>query len=58
MSSMETPDKDDIYEVRLTKRFDHLSVPIETIMEFSNGRWLMRVPAFINEYEVSAWRRR
>lgn len=55
---IEIPSKDDIYDVRLTKKHDLLSSPIETIMEFKNGEWLLRVPAFVNEYEVSAWRYR
>lgn len=54
--SVEAPDKDGIYEVRLTKKYDLLSSHIETIMEYKNGEWLMRVPIFINEYNVSAWR--
>lgn len=56
LNSLEKPDSDGIYEVRLTKTDDHLSSPIETIMEFKNGEWIMRVPMFINEYTVYAWR--
>lgn len=56
MYSLEVPNQDGIYEVRLTKKYDLLSSPIETIMEYRNGEWIMRVPIFINEYTVYAWR--
>lgn len=55
---MEEPDVDGIYEVRLVSRYDLISSPIETIMEYSNGEWFMRVPAWINEMRVEAWRER
>lgn len=58
LNSIERPDEDGIYEVRLTKRGDLLSSPIETIMEFIDGEWQLRVPMFINEYMVYSWRYR
>lgn len=58
LNSIEMPSEDGIYEVRLNKKWDHLSSTVETIMEFENGEWLLRVPAFINEYVVTAWRYR
>lgn len=54
--SLEEPDRNGIYEVRLEKKHDRLSSPFETIMEFINGEWDMKVPMFINEYKVVAWR--
>ncbi len=56
--ALEQPSEDGIYDVRLEKRFDSLAAPVETLMEYKNGEWLMRVPAFINEYVVKAWRDR
>lgn len=55
---LETPCEDGIYEVRLVEKNSLLSSPIETIMEYYNGEWLMRVPSFINEMRVEAWRYR
>lgn len=56
--ALEAPEADGIYDVRLEKTFDPLAAPVETLMEYKNGEWLMRVPAFINEYTVKAWRER
>lgn len=56
--SVEQPESDGVYDVRLTKKYDLLCNPVETLMEYKNGQWLMKVPAFINEYIVSAWRYR
>mgnify|MGYP003530267576 CR=1 FL=1 len=56
--SVEQPDEDGIYDVRLSKKYDPLSSPVETLMEYKDGEWLLRVPAFTNEYEVTAWRYR
>lgn len=58
LNYMEKPEVDGIYDVRLTKRHDLLSSPVETLMEYKNGEWLMTVPQFINEYVVNAWRYR
>lgn len=56
MNSIDKPDRDGIYEVRLTEKGDHLSSPIETLMEYRSGQWIMKVPMFINGYVVTAWR--
>ncbi|MPM97340.1 hypothetical protein SDC9_144513 [bioreactor metagenome] len=58
LCAIELPECDGIYEVRLSKRNDLLSPEIETIMEFKNGDWYLRVPEWINEYKVHAWRQR
>lgn len=58
LNSIEQPEINGIYDVRLTKKYDILSSPIETLMEFKDGEWLLKVPVFINEYVVSAWRPR
>lgn len=56
LCTLEMPDHEGIYEVRLVKKDDLLSAPIETIMEYDGFDWLLRVPTFINEYKVKAWR--
>lgn len=56
--AIEEPPSDGIYYVRLEKKYDLLSVPVETLMEFKNGEWIMTVPQFINEYDVKAWKHR
>lgn len=56
LNSFGAPKNDGVYEVRLTKVDSLIDSEIETIMEFRNGEWLLRVPAFINEYKVSAWK--
>lgn len=56
--AVEQPESDGVYDVRLTKKYDSLSSPIETLMEYKNGEWIFTVPMFINEYVVFAWRSR
>lgn len=54
--AIEKPESDGVYDVRLTKKHDSLSAPIETLMEYKDGEWIFTVPMFINEYVVNAWR--
>ena len=56
LCKLELPEKDGIYEVRLNRVDSIIDPSIETIMEFKNGEWLLRVPMFINEYYVNSWR--
>lgn len=58
LCAIENPTEDGIYDVRLNKRTTYLDGSIETIMEFKNGEWLLKVPMFINEYYVNSWRPR
>jgi len=58
LCAMGNPESDGIYEVRLSKKDSYIDSPIETIMEFKKGEWLLRVPMFINEYYVNSWRSR
>ena len=58
LCTLEMPEEEGIYEVRLVKVNDLLSSSIETIMEYDGYEWLLKVPMFINEYEVKAWRPR
>jgi len=54
--AMERPTRDGVYEVRLRKIDSLIDSQIETIMEFRDGKWDTKVPMFINEYQVQAWR--
>lgn len=56
LAKIEEPNKNGIYDVRLAKNEDLISPEVETLMEYKNGEWLMKVPMFINEYHVIAWR--
>lgn len=53
--SLEKPEEDGIYRVRLTKRNDLLSSPIESIVEYIDGEWIVRVPMLVKDYVVYAW---
>lgn len=57
LCSLEEPDEDGIYEVQVAKKGDSLSCPSETIMEYYQGEWILRLATLINEdYRVIAWR--
>ncbi|MEE1517424.1 MAG: hypothetical protein UF228_07505 [Lachnospiraceae bacterium] len=53
--SLEKPDKDGVYRVRLTKRNDLLSSPIESIVEYVDGEWIVKIPMLVKDYVVYAW---
>lgn len=53
--AIEKPEEDGIYRVRLTKRNDLLSSPIESILEYENGEWIVKIPMLIEDYVVYAW---
>lgn len=56
LNALDTPTVNGIYEVRLGNKFSLIDPPIETLMEFRNGNWIMIDPVFINNYYVHSWR--
>ena len=58
LCTLEQPPEDGIYEVRIQKKDSLISGYETTIMEYSTGKWLLRLPSLINEYKVVSWRYR
>ena len=53
--SLEKPEEAGVYRVRLTKRNDLLSSPIESIVEYIDGEWIVKIPMLVKDYVVYAW---
>ena len=47
--SLEKPEEDGVYRVRLTKRNDLLSSPIESIVEYIDGEWIVKIPMLVKD---------
>jgi len=56
LCTLEQPDKNGIYEVRLEEKDSSISNYETSIMEFKDGEWLMRLSHLINEFRVVSWR--
>lgn len=58
LCSLELPEQDGIYEVRIQKKDSLISCTETTIMEFIDGEWQLRLASLKNEYRVVSWRYR